>query len=75
MARKQKKSKASFEMFNVVYEDGSLSSNRRISSDLLSDPFHTDPMDLARQAIEEQDEEIAQRSGKPRLEIKSIKKA
>jgi hypothetical protein len=75
MARKQKKSKAAFEMFNVVYEDGSLSSNRRVSSDLLSDPFHTDPEELLRQAIEEQDNEIAQRSGKPKLKIKSIKRA
>lgn len=70
--RKKKAAKAAFEMFNVVYEDESLSSNRRVSGDLLDDTFGDDPLDLARLAIEKQDDEIARRSGIRKPRIKSI---
>ena len=59
MARRKPKSKPAFEVFNVLYEDGSRSSNRRVSSKLLDDRFGDDPIDLARLAIEEQDQNIS----------------
>lgn len=73
MARKKNKGKADrFTMFNVTYEDGTMSSNRRVASELLDQSFGDDLQDLARTAIEDQDNEIAQRSGERRAKIKSI---
>jgi hypothetical protein len=73
MARKKSGRKgAAFMAFNVIYEDGTLSSNRRVSSELLDQSFGEDLKDLARTAIENQDNEIAQRSGERRAKIKSI---
>ena len=73
MARKKSKSKsAPFMVFNVNYEDGMVTSNRRISSDQLDQSFGDSIQDLARTAIENQDNEIAQRSGQRRAKIKSI---
>ncbi len=73
MARKKSAAKrAAFKVFNVTYEDGMMTSNRRVSSDLLDQSFGTSLQDLARTAIEQQDTEIAQRSGRPRAKIKSI---
>ena len=59
-------------MFNVAYEDGTMTSNRRVANELLDQSFGDDLEDLARAAIEEQDREIAQRSGAPRPKIRSI---
>jgi len=76
VARKKSKSKgAAFAAFNVNYEDGMVTSNRRISSDLLDETFGDLLEDLVRTAIEDQDNEIAQRSGQRRAKIKSIKPA
>jgi hypothetical protein len=50
-------------LFDVVYEDGSQASNRRVSAEVLSGLDGDEP---ARRVIEEQDEAIAQRSGRPR---------
>ncbi len=75
MARKSKSTKPSVLLFNVVYEDGSLSSNRKVSSELLDDRFGEDPMDLAREAIERQDAEIAERSGVPKAKVKEVARA
>ncbi len=73
MARKKPKGKAvAFTMFNVNYEDGMVTSNRRVSNDLLDQSFGDSAKDLARAAIEAQDNEIAQRSGQRRAKIKSI---
>ena len=73
MARKKPKGKsAAFMAFNVTYEDGSVTSNRRVASDLLDQSFGDSLQNLARTAIEDQDNEIAQRSGKRRAKIKSI---
>ncbi|MEX2617180.1 MAG: hypothetical protein WD767_13875 [Alphaproteobacteria bacterium] len=73
MARKKPKGKgAAFMAFNVTYEDGMVTSNRRISSDLLDQSFGDSIQDLARTAIEDQDNEIAQRSGQRRAKIKAI---
>jgi hypothetical protein len=73
MARKQPKGKSATQMtFNVTYEDGSMTSNRRIATELLDQKYGDTVMDLARTAIEDQDNEIAQRSGQRRAKIKSI---
>ena len=73
MARnKSKGKKAAFVTFNVVYEDGMVTSNRRVSSELLDQSFGETLQDLARTAIEDQDNEISKRSGQSRAKIKSI---
>jgi len=56
-------------MFDVVYDDGSQLSNRRVPANLLRE---LDSEALIRQHIEKQDAEIAERSGRPRGPIKSI---
>ena len=75
MAKKSKGKGAAFIMFNVMYEDGMVTSNRRISNDLLDQSFGDSLQDLARIAIENQDNEIAQRSGQSRAKIKTIARA
>ena len=73
MARKKFAAKRpAFTAFNVTYEDGMMTSNRRVPNDLLDQSFGDDLQDLARTAIEDQDNEIAQRSGQRRAKIKSI---
>src|SRR5262249_402683 len=58
-----------FTLFDVVYEDGSLRSNRRVPSDVLGGP---DGDAAARAVIEEQDRIIAEKSGTPAVGVKSI---
>ncbi|MCA6118181.1 hypothetical protein J6524_25375 [Bradyrhizobium sp. WSM 1738] len=58
--------KGEFAFFNVVYADDSLRSNRRVPTELL------DGDAPARSYIMEQDREIAEKSDRPQLEIKSI---
>ncbi|MDD9878047.1 MAG: hypothetical protein OXR84_11470 [Magnetovibrio sp.] len=72
MARRKSPAKPSFMMFNVVYEDGTLSSNRKVSSEFLDQRFGEDIQDLALAALAIQDEEIFVRSGVRRAKIKSI---
>ena len=73
MARKKLKGKnASFVMFNVNYKDGMVTSNRKVSNDLLDQSFGDALQDLARTALENQDNEIAHRSGQRRAKIESI---
>jgi hypothetical protein len=73
MARNKSKLKpATFTMFNVTYEDGSITSNRRVENDRLDQSFGDALLDLARTAIQDQDNEIAQRSNRRRAKIKSI---
>ncbi len=71
MSRMKKKSAPAFVMFDVVYEDGTLSSNRRIPGEILEDIFSNDP---ARDFIESQDSKIASQSGFKKPKIKSIKR-
>ena len=76
MARKKSKSKGvAYTAFNVNYEDGMVTSNRRVSNELLDQSFGESFQDLARTAIEDQDNEIAQRAGQRRAKIKSIVRA
>ena len=63
--------KGEFAFFDVVYEDGSQRSNRRVPSELLGGLEGDEP---ARGFIMEQDREIAEKSGRPVLQIKSIER-
>ena len=56
-------------LFDVFYEDGSRASNRRVPASALGG---LDGDEAARQIVEEQDEIIAQKSGRPRLPIKRL---
>jgi len=64
--------KGEFAFFNVVYEDGSQRSNRRVPAELLGGLNGDEP---AHGYILEQDREIAEKSGRPPLAIKSISRA
>ena len=68
MAMKSRAS-TSFVMFDVVYEDGTRSSNRKVSAHLLTGLDGDEP---ARGIIEAQDRDIAAASGRPRSVVKSI---
>ena len=61
--------KGEFAFFNVVYEDDSQKSNRRVPSELVGGLDGDAPV---KAFIAEQDREIAEKSGKPLLEIKTI---
>ena len=69
MSRKKQAEKAEFMLFDVVYEDGSLSSNRRVPNAALGGLGGDDP---ARGIIEAQDRDVALRSGITRSPIKSL---
>jgi hypothetical protein len=68
MARKAT-ARAEFVFFDVLYEDGTQRSNRRVPSDLLGGLDGDAP---AREAIEEQDRAIAEKSGRPLPAIKHL---
>lgn len=73
MAQKKSKGKgARFQAFNVVYEDGTLSSHRRVDVEQLDQTYGEDLLELARKAIEKQDEVIAERSNQRPSKIKSV---
>jgi CRISPR/Cas system-associated protein Cas5 (RAMP superfamily) len=61
--------KQQYVFFDVVYEDGSQRSNRRVPADVLDSP---DKDKAALGYLIEQDREIAERSGRPPLAIKSF---
>ncbi len=69
MARKKSKTESEFVLFDVVYEDGSLRSNRRVPSSELGG-FDGDAPALG--IIEAQDREIGAMAGQSRPAIKSI---
>ena len=71
MARKPTK-KTEFVLFDVIYEDGSQRSNRRVPGEALGGLDGDEP---ARAIIEEQDREIAEKAGHIPLQIKSIRRA
>jgi len=71
MARKPT-ARVEFVMFDVFYQDGSQRSNRRVPKDALGGiDFDAD----VRAAIEEQDRQIAERSGIPAPAIERIRKS
>ena len=61
--------KGEFAFFNVVYEDDSQRSNRRVPTELLG---RLDGDEPARGLILEQDREIAEKAGRPPMAVKSI---
>ena len=61
-----------FVLFDVIYEDGSQRSNRKVPADMLGGLDGDEP---ARAAIMEQDRQIAEKSGMPPLAIKTIKRS
>lgn len=56
-------------LFDVVYEDGTQLSNRRVPSHLQAG---LDAEEEIKAFLEQQDQEIAERSGRPRGPIKSF---
>lgn len=76
MARKTPKGKsAQYMFFHVTYEDGTVTSNRKVSNEQLDVSFGDAMDDLVRKAIEDQDNQIAERSGQSRAKIKEIARA
>jgi hypothetical protein len=69
MARKKTVIVGEFVAFDVLYEDGTRTSNRRVPGDVLGGLDGDEP---AKAIIEAQDAKIAEMSGKPRGPIKSI---
>jgi hypothetical protein len=67
---KKPTARVEYAFFDVTYEDGTQKSNRKVSADVLNDPYNKDK--AIREAIEEQDRVISERSGLPPLAIKSI---
>ena len=61
-----------FVLFNVIYENGTQRSNRKVPADMLGGLDGDEP---ARAVIEQQDREIAARSGMAPLTIKTIVRA
>jgi len=64
--------RAEFALFDVLYEDGSQRSNRRVPIEILGGLDGDVP---ARAVIEEQDRLIAEKSGNPALAVKSIRRS
>jgi hypothetical protein len=59
-------------LFDVIYEDGSQRSNRRVPGELLGGLDGDEP---AREVIEQQDRDIAAKSGLPPLKIRTLKRS
>lgn len=72
MARKKERPDNSSVLFDIVYENGSLSSNRKVPNAELSGLDGDEP---ARAFIEAQDRKIAELSGSPRGRVKSLKRS
>ena len=69
---KKPTARSEFVLFDIVYEDGSQRSNRKVPSDLLGGLDGDEP---ARDFLMEQDRSISEKSGLPPLSIKSIKRS
>jgi hypothetical protein len=69
---KKPTARTEFVLFDVVYEDGSQRSNRKVPSDLLGGLDGDEP---AKTFIMEQDQAIAEKSGMPPLAIKTLKRS
>lgn len=69
---KKPAAKSEFVLFNVVYEDGTQRSNRRVPADILGGLDKDEP---AKAFIEAQDADIAEKSGMPLGPIKTIKRS
>jgi hypothetical protein len=67
--KKSKPLENGYALFDVLYEDGSRTSNRRVPRAVLGGLDGDEP---ARQAIEDQDKAIAEKAGRPPIAIKAI---
>lgn len=56
-------------LFDVVYDDGTLNSNRKVPAEILGGLDGDEP---ARTYLEDKEQAIAAASGRPRANIKSI---
>ena len=71
MARKPSP-RAEYVLFDIVYEDGTQRSNRKVPADLLDGLDKDEP---ARTFLMDQDREIAEKSGIPPMAIKLIRRS
>lgn len=69
---KKPTARSEFVFFDVIYEDGSQRSNRKVESSLLGGLDGDEP---ARTAIMDQDRAISEKSGLPPLAIKTIRRS
>ena len=69
---KKPTARVEFVFFDVIYEDGSQRSNRKVDAALLGG---LEGDDAARGVIMEQDRAIAEKSGLPPLPIKSLRRS
>ncbi|MFZ0694999.1 MAG: hypothetical protein WAN51_12795 [Alphaproteobacteria bacterium] len=69
MSRQRQMTDRAYLLFDVVYDDGQRTSNRKVPSTDLQ-PWDFDGS--VRAILEAQDRDISDRSGKPRSAIKSI---
>jgi hypothetical protein len=69
---KKKLNDSAFVLFDVIYEDGSLSSNRKVPTEEVTGLDGDAP---AKSIIEAQDRKIGELSGRPRGVIKTIKRS
>lgn len=69
---KKPTARSEFVMFDVVYEDGSQRSNRKVPAELLGGLDGDEP---ARAEIEAQDRAIAEKSRLPPLAIKTLRRS
>jgi len=66
---KKPTARTEFVLFNIVYEDGSQRSNRKVPSELLGGLDGDEP---AKTFVMSEDQRISEKSGLPPLQIKSI---
>lgn len=71
-ARRKQVVESGFVLYDVIYEDGTRTSNRKVAA---SEIDALDPEASARAVIEEQDRKIAAMSGRPRAPIKALSRA
>ncbi len=70
---KKREAVAEYILFDAMYEDGSQRSNRKVLNSALE--YHNDVLKAAKADIERQDREIAEKSGKPPIEIRAVKRS
>jgi hypothetical protein len=72
MGRRKPTTRAAIVLFDVFYEDGTVTSNRKVPASALGG---LDEDASARAVIEAHDREIVGRSGQPRSRIKAVRRA
>lgn len=69
---KKPTARTEFVLFDIVYQDGTQRSNRKVPSELLSGLDGDEP---AKTFLMGEDQKIAEKSGLPPLAIKSLKRS